>query len=229
MLKAAIVTTCKGRLGYLQQCLPSWLAQEPGLMDFRVFVVDYGCPDGAADWCEEQRDPRLIAVRASNNTSVFNQSRARNIGMRRAIADGSQVLASVDADVQLKPHFLRRHVGAMFQNGWVLCKVGTDAGEGRICFVGTSVMTADIFKHVRGYDESLKGYGHDDTDFYWRCERAQPGAVGWLPSDCVHLPNSDAERIRFYDQEKLSDSIEANLAVAMRVDRQVNPGDWGSS
>lgn len=228
MLTAAIVTTCKGRLSYLQQCVPSWLSQDALLIDYRIYVVDFGCPDGAADWCDQQGEPRVTAIRVVNNTEFFNQPRARNIGMRRAIADGAGILASVDADVQLPGHFLRRYVGTMIHNNWELCKVETDAGEGRTCFVGTSVVTARLFDEVRGYDEALRGYGHDDTDFYWRCERAAPDRVGALSSDLIHLPNNDDERVRFYCEKDLRASINANFAVVMDRERAVNCGEWGS-
>lgn len=235
MLNAAIVTTCKGRIDYLKQCLPSWLDQDVGpLVRFSIVVVDYGCPDKTADWIELSdwtdslaRPVGVHAIRVGRDTEFFNQSRARNIGMRRAVAAGANVLASVDADVILKPHFLRQHIGAMLQHNWELCKVATDAGNGGLCFVGTSVFTSRLFEQVRGYDESLQRYGHDDTDFYWRSERAAPGRVGHLPSDCTHLPNSNEERLRFFREKDFQASIDANLAVAMNRERVVNAGEWG--
>lgn len=228
MLKAAIVTTCKGRLSYLKQCLPSWLAQDVlPFIDFRVYVVDYGCPDGAADWCDRQREPKLNAVRAVDNTWPFNLSRARNIGLRTAIADGAEILAAVDADVQLRPWFLRRYAGAMLSNGWELCKVSAGGTAEDPCFVGTCVVTSRLFMAVRGYDESLEGYGHDDTDFYWRCERQSPGLIGSLPSDLTHLMNAEAERVAFYREKNMQASIEKNFAAIADRGREVNCGEWG--
>lgn len=229
MIHAAVVTPCKGRLNYLQQCLPSWLAQDClPLIEFSIYVVDYGCPDGAADWCVRQDEPRLTTVRVHRDTEFFNLSRARNIGMRRAVDCGAEILAVVDADMQLPPHFLRQYAATMLQNQWELCKI-LAAGHSpeSPCFFGTCVVTSRMFNRVRGYDESLNDYGHEDTDFYWRCERTAPEQVGWLPSDLTHLPGSEEDRVRFYREKNKWSSIEKNFAAIANRDREVNARDWG--
>jgi len=53
--KFSIVTTCKGRLGNLQQSLPTFVAQAAA----EVVVVDYDCPESTGRTSAEVVGSRL--------------------------------------------------------------------------------------------------------------------------------------------------------------------------
>ena len=76
--RLSIVTSCKGRLKYLKQALPTFVAQT----ESEVVVVDYDCPEGTKEWVAAN----FSAVRLVNVTRepIFNASRARNLGARDA-------------------------------------------------------------------------------------------------------------------------------------------------
>ena len=102
------ITTCKGRLSHLKETLPD-LARAP---DIEVVVVDYDCPDGAADWVRSSGpDVRIVAV---EDRPLFSASTARNLGAAAATADW---LAFVDADVRSARDLRLQILGDLLQPG----------------------------------------------------------------------------------------------------------------
>ena len=91
MSTIAFVTTCKGRLHHIRQTLPRFLAEKPD----EVIVVDYGCPDMAGDWVEENH-PAAKVVRVTDDPE-FCAARARNMGGRAARAVAPEAAARAAA------------------------------------------------------------------------------------------------------------------------------------
>lgn len=222
-MQFAIVTTCKGRLAHLKRALPTWLVQEDWPKDdLSIIIVDYGCPDGTADWCDALKDPRVRAVRAVNGVDEFNLSRARNIGAKMTDA---RFIAFVDADMLLSPDFIRSHVDKHLADG---CEIISDGPEengvramGALC-----TMERTLFESMRGFDESFRGYGHEDTDFRWRSVHA--GArLEWMLSKADHIACTDEERTRFYADKDIAATIERNFKQLADPFRIVNAEGWG--
>ncbi len=79
----------------------------------RVYVVDDACPDGTADWVQEQcRDPRVRILRNPANLGVGGAVMA---GYRQAIADGADVLIKMDGDGQMDAGALPKLVGPILR------------------------------------------------------------------------------------------------------------------
>ena len=223
MTNVSIVTTCKGRLSYLKRSLPSWLAQDCGPdIEYDIIVVDFGCPDRAADWCTSLGISRIRTLRAVNDVDIFNLARARNIGGRSSHAE---FLAFVDADIELKPCFIRRHVGAMLARRCNIISDGVLAAGEQLTMSLCTVERA-VFDSLRGFDESFKDYGHEDTDFYRRCD-AHGWHREWWHVDAIIRVCSDDERTRFYANKNISESITLNAARMADAARPVNTGEWG--
>jgi hypothetical protein len=84
-VSVCIVTTCMGRLGYLERSLPTWIMRTP----FPIVVVDYDCPQCCGDWVEQTAvlgaiQGKLHVVR-SGSVPQWNASHARNLGKAAAI------------------------------------------------------------------------------------------------------------------------------------------------
>jgi tetratricopeptide (TPR) repeat protein len=99
----SLVTTCKGRLAYLKDSLPTWARLHHG--DFEIVVVDYDCPDGTADWVRRHRAHLLkrsgadaIQVVKVPDRPRFNLNDARNHGI--AAARGTWII-TIDSDVHV--------------------------------------------------------------------------------------------------------------------------------
>lgn len=221
MPSVSIITTCKGRLTHLRQTFPLMLALDyEGPLE--VIVVDYGCPDGAADYVESEGHARGRAVRVTKHTEWWNMSRARNLGANAATGE---YLAFVDADYLLQPTYIARAVGAMTATA---SRLGCPSLPHCELF-GACVVEARWIHHLRGFDEALNenGYGWDDIDFYHRStahgEAPLPLGTGLLED----IKHGDDDRTRFYSQKDIRAGHQANIALARDTLRAVNPHGYG--
>lgn len=128
--KISLVTTCKGRLSYLKESLPTWL--EIDYDPFDIVVVDFDCPDKTEDYINRNREQLLEHSKATgihvvkvNNRPDFNLCEARNMGLDFADSD---MVFMIDADIHIKDkgilNFINRrcHEGVVFfSNTAVLC------------------------------------------------------------------------------------------------------------
>jgi len=188
-MKISLITTCKSRLQYLQQVLPSWLEFKP----FEIVVVDVACPQGTKLWLN-QNYPEVKVV--YEDYAGFNLAAARNKGAGAATGD---YFLFVDADVVLHRDyhdwivknlqantFLLRHQDNLFEGiheqGTVLCK------------------KEDFFK-IHGYDEVLQEYGGEDLDLYEKLARAGVKKLS-VPREFYYaIEHSDEERFLHHEMK----------------------------
>lgn len=184
----AFITTCKGRLHHLQQTLPLLLAELP----MEVVVVDYGCPQRAGDWVEENY-PAVTVVRVEDDPG-FCAAQARNLGALKTTAPW---LCFIDTDVKVAP-------------GWVQWMAKSlDAGcfyrAGKVDGVrvkdtwGTALCSRKSFIQLGGYDEAFKGWGGEDDDLYERLKMAGYAESEYPARFVDAIRHDDSERTLFYD------------------------------
>lgn len=213
----SVVIPCKGRLSHLRQTLPYWLEQETP--PHEIIVVDYGCPEHCGDWVESNL-PNVRLVRATNNATLYNGSRARNIG---ASAATGNYLAFADADFVAPPDYLTR-VHGQIQAGNTLVQIA-HYDSGKMGVNGTCTVSAELFHRIRGYDESSSTYGFDDIEFYGRCQ-ATGTSIGHL-HNCQCLSHSDEDRLRFYPDRDKEEAIRKAGVWMADTSRSVNPAGYG--
>jgi len=177
--KFSIVTTCKGRLGNLQQSLPTFVAQAAA----EVVVVDYDCPEGTGRYvAEHYPQVRVVAVA---DKAKFNSSHARNLGASEATGD---FLVFLDADMVIAPGFVDYLAENMKPRSF-----GTFGGGVANSARGGCVVERALFNLVGGYDEVLEGYGGEDLDLYTR--------LRFLRARHVVLPREYIASVIEQDQE----------------------------
>lgn len=199
-LRTSLVVTCRDRATFLRDALATWRAC-PDLDE--IVIVDYGSDPPLAQMSWIPSDPRVLL--ATVPAKAWHMARAVNVGLR--LARGAHVF-KVDADVCVQPEFFARHPldGRHFWAGnW---REARDDNERHLN--GSVFLTREAIEAVGGYNEHLRGYGSDDTDFYERL-----GAAGWtrrdVDADCLrHLPHDDALRA---ERDPLA-SILVNRALA---------------
>jgi hypothetical protein len=179
----SLITTCKGRLQYLQQTLPSMVAQA----GTECIVVDYGCPQGTAQWVAENF-PAVRIVKVDDDPG-FNQCRARNLG---AVAARSAIFCFVDADINLDPQFGSWISENCTSNTFLRAKPVT------MDTWGTFSCRREDFWGVGGYDEVYQGYGVSPEDLYLRLAFAGGIERGFPASLISSIPNTETERTAFY-------------------------------
>lgn len=151
----SFVVTCKGRLEHLKQSLPRMVAQP----NCECIVVDYDCPDGAAEWVSKNH-PQVRVVKVEQ-APRFHVARARNLGAKAAT---NEWLAFLDADVLIEPRFVVDLAGALHHGRYFRPLPLTRETWGSfICHRG------DFFA-LEGFDETLENYGGEDSDLYFRLD-----------------------------------------------------------
>ncbi len=203
-----IVTTCKGRLAYLKQSLPTML--RTGLP---VVVVDYDCPDGTRGYVAEHF--KTATVVPVDNEATFNLSRARNLGAA-AVATG--FIGFFDSD-------------ALLQSGFAEALANIPPSEDLFCVAGDNelhgqcIVAKAAFEKVGGYDEAMAGWGGEDGDFYLRLLAAGYRRT-MLPAGLVtSLAHGDSERLRFTGTGRRVDSHRLNVTYgAMKRDIEALQG-----
>jgi len=183
MSKLSYITTCKGRLTHLQQTLPRVVNQP----DVACVVVDYACPDGAADWVEAHF-PMVKVVRVFG-VDGFNASHARNLGAQAA---DTPWLGFFDADILWSPTFSERVVPQL-QSGFFY--------RGQPVTLqtwGSVICHRNDFAAIGGYDEAFFGWGGEDDDLLARLAMRGCAAVGFPGSLLDEIPHDDDARVRFH-------------------------------
>lgn len=201
-----VITTCMSRLDHLQQTVPRWLA-EP-FVD--VLVVDWSCPLGTADWVDSLEDRRVQVLRVPGQTK-FNLAMARNAGAMRAARDlpegradwSREIWAFLDADVLVEP-------------GWAnACRNAFREGHYHIAdpitrnMGGSVLLRPAAYFAAGGYDETLQGWGCDDTLFYL-CARHAGIRAATYPGKFVNaIRHGDVKRTQNYTikDKKVSNRI----------------------
>jgi hypothetical protein len=196
----SIVVTCKGRLRYLLQSLPRFLAQPAT----EVVVVDYNCPENTAATVNE-RHPEAVVVRVPD-VAEFHLADARNIGARAATGD---VLIFLDADIVIPADFVTR-IDTRIRDDVFFRFPLSEEIRGRS---GSCIVWKRHFEQVEGYDDLIRGYGGDDLDLYYRLSRIGleelPLDEGYIESIVPHDPDT---RTTFYKAKSIADNVATNFA-----------------
>lgn len=189
MVSVSFVITCKGRLHHIKETLPSLFEQSAD----KIIVVDYGCPDKAGDWVEENY-PKVKVVRITDDPG-FCLARARNKG---AEVSTSEWLCFMDADVLAKPGFVSWMKKTLNDPGCFYRASSID-GERIPDTRGTVILSRKAYDHLGGYDEAFRGWGLDDDDLYDRLKEEGYIELEYPRAYVDGIPHDDSERVAFYD------------------------------
>lgn len=213
MITASIITTCKGRREHLIETIDFMTAQK--YKGYEVIVVDYGDPDKVHEYVRSHVEfKNKVTICVLKDTEVFNLNRARNYGARYARGG---VLAFVDADVFIPCDWLG-HVVSKIKKGNVL--VVRDKNKEGI--TGTFAVTKEVFSKVNGFDEAIRGWGHDEVDFFKRCAKYGTRCV-YDPRMVHAIKHTDELRTTYYEEKDKKISLEQNMRLSAAKDRVVNP------
>jgi hypothetical protein len=202
----SLVSTCKGREEYLAQSLPTWV-----LLSFdEIIIVDWSSPGDIKSIINSNQNGKIhrILVKGKND---FKLSQARNVG---ALFASGYYLLFCDADIILNKNFLAPI------NGDYLYTRTRIRGNRRESLSGTAICTKSMFEQVNGYDERQSGYGHDDTDFYYRILKHYTEKRVFDQTMLSHIDHPDYLRVAFYNNKEKKTSARLNIERGL-----ANP--WG--
>jgi len=180
----SIVISIMNRAENIQKCAQSWFRQnvdEIVIVDwsstcssslqqmleesFQIYFKDDssrntdGYGDKDADKEKKRSLPKVKLVRVEGETD-FYRTAAQNLGVSCASYDK---ILKLDSDVSLSEDFFETHVleeGCFFVGDWRLAR-----DENERYLHGNAFFFYSDFEVINGYDERIRTYGWDDSDF----------------------------------------------------------------
>jgi predicted glycosyltransferase involved in capsule biosynthesis len=166
-----------------------------------IVLLDYDSPDGLVEWvkknCAASLDKKILRLYSSEiDLPCFHMSHAKNVVHKLAKGD---ILCNIDADNCIQDEFIEA-VFEVFENNAKVIAHGEGSAAGKIC-----VRKKDFFA-LRGYDESMVGWGWDDLDFIKRAIKLLEVEVVSLSIFDLYLRHTHQDRTRYNSSSILMNS-----------------------
>ena len=167
----AFCTTSMNRLHHLQQTLEKNIQDNYLRGEVEFILLDYNSNDGLDKWIEQNMQQHIeqgiLVYYKTFEPTHYQRSHSRNMAFRLANAE---ILCNLDADNFLGEGFasyiLNEFEKFSAEKIFVTSSCRSRDLFGRVC------VKADDFDNIRGYNESLSGYGAEDLDLLDRLLRS---------------------------------------------------------
>jgi hypothetical protein len=167
-----------GRRNHLEVTLPLMLETFD-----KVIVVDWSCPEKSGDWAATEG----ASVVYKYGEKYFDRTCAKNLGARQVT---TEFVAFIDADGFCFPEMKEDLQSVISQNAMALAARNPHGSDLTDTF-GFVACPIETFWKVGGYDESFKGWGHEDSKLRGQLllegrldpVRLQPGSLGAIRHD----------------------------------------------
>ena len=201
-----VLVTCFGRLSYLRITLPLMMSNTPVPI---VVVSGVGCPDGTnrelASLQPRVRVEEVVFPTTPEGQTRFNKPMAVNHGVRYCIRSGHRSMLLLDADtiiqcsawaeLALQPHEFR------------IVRVNPSNRD----LTGVLACGLDEFLDAGGMDESMVGWGAEDTDMRLRLYNDGLGFTQIDPKHFAALAHDDTTRSANYGSIPIQESLTRNM------------------
>jgi hypothetical protein len=204
-------TTCKGRIGHLQETLPENIETASKYNNIEFVLLDYNSEDGLEEWIREEMMPFIesgkLVYYKTTEPKFFNMSHAKNMVHRLATND---VVCNLDADNLLSDEFIKQLRYEFSNDINVVLKPNSNlkGNAGRIS------LSRENFLKLRGYDESANGWGNEDQDFFNKCD--VHGLTAIKVKDAYSIPHTDRVRGENYEVRDVRRTSRSNARVLRR-------------
>jgi hypothetical protein len=186
-----------GRIDFLMKTLMYNLNLISKYEGCELVLLDYNSKDGLEDWIRDNFSSYIhsgvLVYCKTTEPQHFHMSHAKNLVHRLASGD---ILCNLDADNFLDKKYLNLLVSCTEKDNQFIIKARGDGyGSG-----GRISVSRDLFYTVRGYEEHIDRWGHDDTDFFNKCELFGGEVIPYVrPVRVIH--HNDQIRGGNYDKE----------------------------
>jgi GT2 family glycosyltransferase len=214
MKKMSLCTVCMNRLTYLAQTLPVNLAENCHIPNVEFLVLDYNSQDNMESWVRDNLSGYIASGKLKYyktcEPEFFHTAHSKNMIMK--LADGD-IIGMIDADNFAGPGYAEWALQRFELNGpqTITTTLRKDSipyrdQGGKICF------SRERFHSVKGFDESLIGYGMDDVDLVNRLENAGGKRVFIEAEEHLQfIGHSNWERLKNYRYPNYLEKIYFNL------------------
>ncbi|MDL2265272.1 glycosyltransferase family 2 protein [Parabacteroides sp. OttesenSCG-928-G21] len=193
MKKIAFCITCMNRLFHIQKTLLNNIEDNFLPEDVEFILLDYNSTDGLEDWVKTLReyiDKNILTYYKATTPQYYNRSHSRNMVFRLA---NSEIVCNLDADNYLGKGFAD-YIIKEFKNSKERIFI-TPILKNRDVF-GRFCAYRDDFMHIKGYNESLSGYGMEDIDLFDRLFKSGLQRRTFInPNYYKVIQHSDKERV----------------------------------
>ena len=191
--KIAFCITCMNRLHHLQQTLEKNIRDNYLIDDVEFILLDYNSKDGLEQWVyqnmQEYIDTGIQLCYRTFEPAYYFRSHSRNMAFRLANAG---ILCNLDADNFLGKGFASFMIKEFTKQECIFYTSDESSHDtfGRVC-----VKQKDYLS-IKGYNESLQGYGYEDVDLYERLEKNGLARKHFYDPEFYHsILHSKAERV----------------------------------
>ena len=201
MYKISFCTVCMNRLVHLRETLLKNIQDNLDYPNLEFIVLDYNSKDGMENWGLANLSPYiesgLVKYYKTYDPKFFALSHSKNIALKLATGD---ILCMIDSDNFAGEHYAAWVNKVFTQNGMntIITTLRKDHipfrdQGGKLCF------SRELLHSVKGFDESLVGYGVEDVDLANRLEKA--GGRRFFLEDDIYLKfigHSTLDRLKNY-------------------------------
>ena len=193
--KISFCTVCMNRLDFLKQTLPKNIEDNLAYGNIEFVVLNYNSKDEIDQWMNTEMshyiELGILKYIKTIEPEYFLMSHSKNVVSKQASGD---VICNVDADNFIGKGFAEFINDSFIKDQNIYLSVEENTQRdccGRIC------LKRDDFALLRGYDESMKGYGYEDFDLRNRLELLGRKVVLFPKEKFLNaLTHSDVERLK---------------------------------
>ena len=156
-----------GRLNHLSQTYIHNIETALSVDHNSKFVLlNYNSQDGMREWVQENlssySQKGTLKYLRTSTPQEFSQSHTKNITSKHADSD---IVCLLDADHFLTKYYVQQNLLFFNQesDSHKISRPKAEGGKG-----GRTAFEKKDFLEIGGFDERMKGWGHEDTDFYYR-------------------------------------------------------------
>ena len=241
--RIAFCTTCRNRVEHIVQTLPKNIQDCAGYANAVFVVLDYNDQEGLGThilvnhW-DDLESGRLAYYHAPD-PQRFHMGNAKNMVMRLGMAEGADILVTLDADNYTGPGFAA-YLNDRFKNGLsFLCpnfqvlpppghRFNKDnplrLGRG---FAGRLAIRAQDFVKAGGYDESFDTWRGEDIDIIARLNRMGFKRGDIDPVYLNAIAHGSGLRFREYPHAGVYENDEIYTITRAATHTVVNDGAFG--
>jgi hypothetical protein len=197
-IRVSIATTTMDRFEHLTRTLPQNLMDNAGRQECEFIVLNYGCPDPRTEpWIQQnfqnEIDTGRLVYAHAPDVRFYNRAHSNNLAFNLASGD---IFCCVDADNYTGWGFAD-YVAVRLRKRRAFLRGPLD-GRG---LGGRMAIWRDDWEGVGGFDETLRGWGAEDTDLADRLRRSGARQFTlWRERFCQTITHGD--ELRFLHQEE---------------------------
>jgi predicted glycosyltransferase involved in capsule biosynthesis len=225
-MRVSFGTSCMGRSNDIKRTyLQNIRTCESFGLNYQFTLLNWNSSDDLDFWVNENLSPYidkgLVNYLVNTDATEFSQSKTKNTTLKNSSGD---IVCTLDADNLINDKFLEELVSSFScgENKILQCEGGPMAG--RIAFLKKS------FLKIRGFDESMHGWGWEDRDFVLRFTKFFNTQLKTLSKHCCGRAFFQAEEDRTPHGQRMNE-MKRNRNISNANIKQgnfvVNPEEWG--